>query len=153
MTSVTAFGAKGLSTSAARPLSSVIASTAAATAPSGARPSRAAWSYAPIAAVLLVVGSLLCLLATIGLLRFGDVFARMHAASKAGSLGLILVMAGAGIRLGGSGGAGKLLLVAVFQLLTAPVATHLIGRAAYRAGDPLSSQTVLDELDRPPTPG
>ena len=85
-----------------------------------------------LASALLLAGAALALAAGIGLLRFPDVLSRMHAATKPQVLGLLLILAGAGIRLYGSVDSWMLLLVGAFQLVTAPVAAHLIGRAAYR---------------------
>jgi multicomponent Na+:H+ antiporter subunit G len=99
-----------------------------------------------VAGVLLVSGSLLALLAAVGLHRFPDVFARMHAATKPATLGLLLVVIGAALRVDEGRAVTKLLLVAAFQFLTAPVAAHMIGRAAYRAGTELSPETSIDEL-------
>lgn len=99
-----------------------------------------------LSAVLMMTGALLALIAGIGLQRFSDVYSRMHAATKPSTLGLALVLAGAALRMPDSGAVAKLLLVIALQFLTAPVGAHLVGRAAYRAGDELSRQTALDEL-------
>lgn len=99
-----------------------------------------------LAAVLLLCGVSLTLLAGIGLQRFDDVFARIHAATKAITLGLLLVLAGTALRVESGGDVAKLGLVACLQFVTAPVAAHMVGRAAYRAGTELSDTTVVDEL-------
>ncbi|CAN5705141.1 monovalent cation/H(+) antiporter subunit G [soil metagenome] len=99
-----------------------------------------------IAGVLVLTGAGLTLLAAVGLQRFDDVFARMHAATKAATLGLILTVLGASLRLSEASQVSKLLLVIALQLLTAPVAAHLVGRAAYRSGDQLGPNTSIDEL-------
>jgi len=96
--------------------------------------------------VLLVVGAGWTVLAAVGVLRFDDVYARMHAATKAPTLGLILVSWGAALHLGW-GGAPKLLLVSVLVLLTAPVGAHLMGRAVHRRpGDVRIRIDTVDEL-------
>lgn len=95
---------------------------------------------------MLLVGALLAVIAGIGLHRFPDVFARMHAATKPATLGLALVCGGAALLLPDVGGTVKLLLVVALQFLTAPVGSHLVGRAAYRAGTELADGTVADEL-------
>lgn len=99
-----------------------------------------------LSALLMSVGALLALIAGIGLQRFPDVFARMHAATKPATLGLALTLTGAALRMPDSGAVAKLLLVVVLQFITAPVGSHLVGRAAYRAGTELSSETAVDEL-------
>lgn len=99
-----------------------------------------------VSSVCIVSGATLALLAGVGLQRFPDVFARMHAATKPATLGLVLILAGTGLQVERVGDAAKLLLVVGLQFITAPVAAHMIGRAAYRAGTELSPETVLDEL-------
>lgn len=98
-----------------------------------------------VSGLLLLSGSLLLLIAAIGLHRFSDVFARMHASTKAVTAGVALSMAGAAVGLGAPGDVAKLLLVAVFQLLTAPIAAHLLARAAY-VGHEMAPEPCLDEL-------
>ena len=82
-----------------------------------------------IASVLMVAGAVLVLVAAIGVLRFPDLVSRLHAATKAASTGIALVLVGAGIALG-PGPLAFATLVATFQLLTAPVAAHALARAA-----------------------
>lgn len=98
------------------------------------------------AAVCMMTGALLCLLAGIGLLRLPDVLARMHAATKPQALGLLLVLIGAGLRLRSAVDLGTLVLVGLFQLLTVPVAAHMVARAAYRSGRVDREHLVVDEL-------
>lgn len=102
-----------------------------------------------IAAGCMLAGALLCLLAGIGLLRLPDVLTRMHAATKPQALGLLLVLIGAGLRLRSVIDITTLLLVCLFQLLTSPVAAHMVGRAAYRAGRMDRENIVVDELGTP----
>lgn len=99
-----------------------------------------------ISAVMLLAGAALNLLGAVGLNRFDDVFARMHAATKSTTLGMVLVLSGAALQMGGLGDAFKLMLVIVPQLITAPVGAHMIARAAYRSGTELSDKTAIDEL-------
>lgn len=99
-----------------------------------------------VGAILLLSGVVLALTASLGLLRFPDVFSRMHAATKPTTLGLLLVTVGAALQVDATGDRVKLLLVAAFQLLTAPVAAHMIGRAAYRTGVAARADLVVDEL-------
>jgi len=94
----------------------------------------------------LVAGALLTLDAAIGILRFPDVLTRMHSAAKPQVLGLLLVLAGLGLRLRDPAAIGLLLLVALFQLTTTPVASHMVGRASFRSGQVRHDLLVLDEL-------
>lgn len=99
-----------------------------------------------VSATLLLVGVALNLLGAVGLNRFDDVFARMHAATKSTTLGMVLVLTGAAMQMSHLGDAFKLMLVIVPQLITAPVGAHMIARAAYRSGTELSDKTAIDEL-------
>ncbi|MDQ4070609.1 MAG: monovalent cation/H(+) antiporter subunit G [Actinomycetota bacterium] len=101
-----------------------------------------------VAAVLILAGVALGVVAGVGLQRFPDVFARMHAATKPATLGLVLVLAGAAVRMEDRGDVAKLLLVVILQFVAAPVGAHMIGRAAYRSGVELSRLTSVDELGR-----
>lgn len=99
----------------------------------------------PVASILIVAGAVLALLAAFGLQRFDDVFARMHSATKPATLGLILILSGAALILPVPGAVAKLLLVVMLQFITAPVAAHLVGRAAFRTGQELSPDTMVVE--------
>lgn len=97
-------------------------------------------------AACLVLGALLTLVAAIGIARFPDVLTRMHAATKPQVLGLLLVLLGVGLRLRDPASIGMLLLVATFALITTPVASHMVGRSAFRAGQVRRDLLVVDEL-------
>jgi multicomponent Na+:H+ antiporter subunit G len=96
--------------------------------------------------VLLLLGSSFVLLAAVGLLRLPDLYTRMHASTKPATLGVSLLVSGLAWHAGDLGVGARAVLVVVFFLLTAPVAAHRLGRAAYRAGVPRWRGTVLDEL-------
>ena len=99
-----------------------------------------------VAASLLIVAALLTLAAAIGLIRFPDPLSRLHAATKPQILGLILVVIA--IALSARSWTVLLLLipVVVFQLLTAPISAHMVGRAGYRNGDFDPDTLLVDEL-------
>jgi multicomponent Na+:H+ antiporter subunit G len=99
-------------------------------------------------AVCLLGGAFLAFAAGVGALRFRDLLARMHAGTKPQTLGLALVLIGLALRLRSGGAVWALVLVAVFQMLTAPVAAHMVGRAGYRTGKVRSDLLVVDELTR-----
>jgi multicomponent Na+:H+ antiporter subunit G len=94
----------------------------------------------------LLAGAFLCLTAGLGLVRFPDVLSRMHAGTKPQVLGVLLIMVGAAIRLHGWSATWMLLLVAVFQMLTAPVSAHMISRVAYRRRHVRRDLLLVDEL-------
>lgn len=105
-----------------------------------------------LAAISVLSGAAFCLVAAIGVLRFEDVFMRLHASTKAGTLGAGLVMLAAALTLDGSGASARAVGVIAFLLLTAPVSAHVIARAAYLAGAALSPRTWIDERARLPDP-
>lgn len=105
---------------------------------------------AVVVGVVALAGSLLVLLAGVGVVRFGDVYTRMHAATKVSTLGIALIgLAGV---VGLDSGRAKIVIAVAFTFVTAPSAAHLVGRAAHRAegidieldvGDDLAD--VIDE--------
>ncbi len=104
------------------------------------------------AGLLLLGGALLSVVAAVGLLRFPDVLTRMHSAAKPQVLGLVLVVLGVALRLRDPGVLGMLALVILFQLVTAPIASHMVGRAAVRGRravrtDLLTVDEVTGRLD------
>lgn len=99
-----------------------------------------------VGAVFLLLGAMLSFAASVGLVRFPDVLTRMHAATKPQTLGLIFVVIGVALSLQSWRVLGMLVLVAVLQLLTAPVAAHMIGRTAYRTGQVRSDLLTQDDL-------
>ncbi len=84
-----------------------------------------------VGGIFMVVGGLLTMIGGIGVIRFGDLMSRVHAAAKAPTLGLLLVAIGAAIEIGTGEAVATLVLVVVLQLLTSPVATHVLARASY----------------------
>lgn len=97
-----------------------------------------------LAGVLAVIGSALVALAGIGVVRFPDLYSRMHAATKAPTLGLLLVAAAAFVVVGE--GRGKLILTVALIFVTAPVAAHLVARAAYGATESPARTDADDQL-------
>lgn len=100
-----------------------------------------------IALICVLLGAVLCVAASIGLLRFPDLLSRMHAATKPQVLGVLLVLLAVALSLRSVPVLTMVILVAVFQLLTAPVASQMLSRAAVRtaqvdlghvAGDPIN---------------
>ena len=99
-----------------------------------------------LAAACFLLGALLALVAAIGVLRLPDLLSRMHAATKPQVLGLVLVLLGLGFRLRDPEAIGILVLVGLFQLLTTPVANHMVGRASLRAGQVREDELVVNDL-------
>lgn len=95
---------------------------------------------------LLAIGSVFALLSSVGLVRFPDLFMRMQASTKATTLGIGCLMLAVAWHFGEIGVATRSLLVVLFVFLTAPVAAHMIARAAYVTGAPLWEGTLQDDL-------
>ena len=90
-----------------------------------------------IVGTLCLVGGLFALVAGLGLLRLPDVLIRMHASTKAGTLASGLILAAVAVHFGDVSVTAKVVVAVLFLLLTAPIAAHMIGRAAIRVGVPL----------------
>lgn len=99
-----------------------------------------------VALVLMLLGALQTLIAAIGLQRFPDVLTRMHAASKPQTVGLILMMLGVAVALGSVAGVALALLVVLAQMVTVPVSSTMVARAAFRRGFARGGRYVTDEL-------
>ena len=102
---------------------------------------------------LVVPGGFFAFAAALGVLRLPDVLIRLHASTKAGTLGCGLILLAVATHFGETGIVARALAAILFLLLTAPVAAHMIGRAAYRTGVPLWKGMVTDELGRRPPAG
>jgi multicomponent Na+:H+ antiporter subunit G len=98
-----------------------------------------------VAAVLLLGGTFFMLVASIGLLRLPDLYTRMHAITKAGTLGVGLALVGVAVAFGDLSVTTRALAVILFVLLTAPVSAHMIGRAGYLGGVAMWSGTLFDQ--------
>ena len=99
-----------------------------------------------LVAVLLLIGAFFALVAAIGLMRLPDVYTRMHAASKAGTLGSGVLLIALAIDDGTGGTASRALAGVVFFLLTAPISAHLLAKASYGVGYRLWKDSVLDDM-------
>lgn len=98
-----------------------------------------------IALICILIGAMLCVAASIGLLRFPDLLSRMHASTKPQVLGVLLVLLAVALTMRSIAVLTMAALVAVFQLLTAPVASQMLSRAAVRTG-----QVELGRVDGDP---
>ena len=87
-----------------------------------------------IGELLALVGAVLVLLSAIGVLRFDDVFARLHALAKASTIGVLLVLIGAAVNLHDLDDRTTVILAALLHLLASPPASTMVSRAAYLAG-------------------
>lgn len=96
-------------------------------------------------ATLIVIGCLFSVLAAIGIVRMPDLYMRIQAATKSSTLGVSCLVLAAAVTINQTGTTTRSLLVIAFLMLTAPVAAHMIGRAAYLAGIPLWPVNVVTD--------
>lgn len=96
--------------------------------------------------ILVSLGSIFVLLAAIGLVRMPDLYLRISVTTKAVTLGIGLILAAAAVYFQETSVSTRILAIVFFILLTAPVAAHLLSRAAYITGVPLWKKSVMDEL-------
>ena len=101
-----------------------------------------------LTAFFLVVGAAFAFVAALGIARMPDIMIRMHASTKAGTLGVGLIVTAVAIHFAEPGVVVRAVAIIAFLLFTAPVAAHAIARAAYRTGVRLWEGTVIDELGR-----
>lgn len=99
-----------------------------------------------ITGTLVLVGAALMLIASIGVVRMPDLFTRMQATTKAATLGAGLVILGTAVHFSTFSVTTRAVAAIAFVLLTAPIAAHLLGRAAYFLGVPLWEGSGRDEL-------
>ncbi|MBX3094278.1 MAG: monovalent cation/H(+) antiporter subunit G [Cryobacterium sp.] len=96
--------------------------------------------------VFVLVGAFLSLAAGIGLIRFPDAIARMHATTKPQIAGITFIIAGLVLQDRTWQTFWILFAVLFFQLLTAPISAHMVGRAGYRTGVMKRDRIFVDEL-------
>lgn len=99
-----------------------------------------------LAAVMLIAGSALALIAAIGLFRMPDAYSRIHVATKPATLAVVFTVGAAVLRVPGLAPTTKLLLAVLLQFWTAPVASHMLGRAAHAAGLRPADPWAVDDL-------
>jgi len=98
-----------------------------------------------VAGLLLIGGGVFALAGAIGVLRFPDVFTRLHASSKAGVAGSGLGLIAVALAAQDAGLSARAILALVFFLMTTPLAAHLVARAALRSGQlPLGKTGTVD---------
>ncbi|WP_217903892.1 cation:proton antiporter [Bordetella genomosp. 5] len=96
--------------------------------------------------LLQIAGFIFLIAAAVGLLRFSDPLQRMHASTKAGTIGAGLTVAGVALGSGNGLAIAIAALTVLFLIFTVPVAGHLLGRAIYFSGEPLLGLEGRDAL-------
>ncbi len=100
-----------------------------------------------LSVLMKVVGVVFVVAAAVGVIRFDDPLQRMHASTKAGTVGALFVLVGVALELATWGAALVCVGIVVFLLLTIPIAGHLLGRATYVSGVRLTSAGGRDALE------
>jgi multicomponent Na+:H+ antiporter subunit G len=101
-----------------------------------------------LAGLLVVAGAGFCLVAALGVVRLPDVLVRMHASSKAGTLGCGMILLAVAILFQDVAVTARAVAGIAFLVISAPIAAHMIGRAAHQSGVRLWERTVVDEMPR-----
>jgi multicomponent Na+:H+ antiporter subunit G len=98
--------------------------------------------------IIILVGTLLIVLASVGAIRLPDIYLRMHAAAKASSLGLSLLLIGIIIKFPTLSVIMRSAVIVAVIFFTAPLAGHMISRVAYLLKVPKWKGTVKDDLEK-----
>ncbi|HEX7004268.1 MAG TPA: monovalent cation/H(+) antiporter subunit G [Trueperaceae bacterium] len=99
-----------------------------------------------VAEILILFGAVFILAAALGMLRFPDFYTRLHASTKLVTLGGIGIFGGSAAIFSSVGATERVLLIAAFFFLTAPLSGYMVARAGYLAGlRPHSEETSVDE--------
>jgi len=103
-----------------------------------------------VGGILMVVGAAFAMLGAVGLLRFPDVYTRLHAASKAGAPGVGLILLGSGLASADPFTLVRGVAGLVFLILVGPISAHLLARAALRSGvKPVPGTSIDAQADSP----
>ena len=97
-------------------------------------------------ALLATLATILALLSALGIVILGDLYGRLHAATKAGTLAAICSLLAVAVETADSAILVRVVVIVAFLFLTTPIAAQLIGRAGYLSGAPQEEGTVVDEL-------
>ena len=95
-------------------------------------------------ALMVLLGAIISLISAIGLLRMPDSFLRVQVGTKASTAGVALIMLGLALII--PSWFGKLFTILLFVMMTNPVSSNVLMRAAHRNGHPMSPKTVVDHL-------
>ncbi len=93
--------------------------------------------------IFMVAGLFFCAVGVLGIVRFPDVYARIHASGKVSSLGIIGILVGTAFLMPET--ALEVIVLGIFLIVSSPVASHAIALAAHRQGVPRAN-AVRDDL-------
>jgi len=100
-----------------------------------------------VSKVFILIGAFFMFVAGLGLLRMPDIYMRLHTNTKSATFGVGFLLLGAAVHFGDFAISIRALAIVIFLFATAPVAGHMIGRAAYISKSPLWKGTLGDELE------
>lgn len=99
-----------------------------------------------VTVLMLLIGAYFMLVGALGLLRMPDLFMRMSATTKSSTLGVAFTLGAAAVHFNQLGLGARAIAIIAFVFITAPIAAHMIGRAAYARNVKLWEGTIADEL-------
>ena len=99
-----------------------------------------------LSAILIIIGTAFMLISAIGMVKMPDLYLRMSASTKSATLGVSTILLATAIFFNDLGISSRAVATIIFILITAPVAAHMMGRAAYFNGVPLWEKTHHDDL-------
>ncbi|MBN2830129.1 MAG: Na+/H+ antiporter subunit G [Candidatus Cloacimonetes bacterium] len=97
-----------------------------------------------IGSIITLLGSIFIFLGAFGVLRMPDVYNRMQAGTKATTLGSMLTLLGVGLAM--PDWLGRCIILILFILLTNPISSHALARAAHNTGVKLTDRSIRDNL-------
>ncbi len=103
--------------------------------------------FETICSILILVGTAFIFLSAVGLVKMPDLYMRTSVTTKSSTLGLGLVLLGTAMFFAEVSVIARAVLIILFVFMTAPVASHMIGRASFLDGVPLWSGTKINHLE------
>ena len=100
-----------------------------------------------LSTIFIIIGTVFIIIASVGILKLPDFYIRMSAITKAGTVGVGFIALGIAIYFNDLSISIKSFVINSFMMVTAPVAAHIIARAAYRQGIPFWGKNLVDELN------
>jgi len=100
-----------------------------------------------VSTICIIIGTVFIIIASVGILKLPDFYIRMSAITKAGTVGVGFIALGIAIYFNDLSISIKSFVIISFMMVTAPVAAHIIARAAYRQGIPFWGKNLVDELN------
>ncbi len=97
--------------------------------------------------VLIFLGVFVMTIGVYGIIKMPDIYTRLHAASKIVFLGVISLLT-ASLMTGEAEIIYRVILIGIFLILTAPVSSHVIARAAFQTQEKMENPETVNESER-----